>query len=125
MSQVSLPTEPAKAVAELEAEFPGRVSVEHNDAGAIVSIEGVELGSSWSPDLARLSFLLPFHYPDCAIYPYYVTGALPQIADQALRQISWRGAPAIQVSLRHNHWNPAHDTALGSVLLTLARLRRQ
>ncbi len=125
MTQLALPAELANGVEELEAEFPGRVLVEPDEAGAIVHIDGVQLGPGWSPDVGVLSFLLPYHYPDAAIYPYHVTGALPQVADGALQQVSWRGAPATQVSLRHNRWNPAHDTALGSVLLTLTRLRGQ
>jgi hypothetical protein len=125
VTQLSLSAELAKGVEELEAEFPGRVVVEQDEAGAIVHIDGVQLGAGWSPRAGALSFLLPFHYPDAAIYPYHVIGALPQVADGALRQVSWRGAPATQVSLRHNRWSPAHDTALGSVLLTLSRLRGQ
>jgi hypothetical protein len=125
VTQLALPVELAKGVEELEAEFPGCVSVEQDEAGAIVHIDGVQLGPGWSPDAGALSFLLPFHYPDAAIYPYHVTGALPQVAEGALQQVTWRGAPATQVSLRHSRWNPAHDTALGSVLLTLSRLRGQ
>jgi hypothetical protein len=122
----TLPAELAKAVQELEQQFPGRVAVELEQAGAIITIAEVALGPGWSAQTGMLAFLLPFHYPDAAIYPYHVTGALPtRVSDNALQPVTWRGAPATQVSLRHNRWNPAHDTALGSVLLTLARLRVQ
>ena len=126
MTQLALPAELARGIEELEAAFPERVSVEPDEAGAIIHIDAVPLGPGWTPNVGALSFLLPYHYPDAAIYPYYVTGATPaRVADGALQQVSWRGAPASQVSLRHNRWNPAHDTALGSALLTLSRLRRQ
>ena len=116
----------SEAVLELEAQFPGRVSVEPDDAGAIVTIEGVPLGPGWSAPSGTLAFLLPFHYPDAAIYPYHVLGALPErVGDGSVQAVSWRGTPATQVSLRHNRWDPTHDTALGSVLATLARLRTQ
>ncbi len=126
MTQLSLPADLVKGIEELEQEFPDRVSVEADDAGAIVHIAGISLGPGWSANVGVLSFLLPFHYPDAAIYPYHVTEATPdRVSDGALQPVSWRGNPATQVSLRHNHWNPAHDTALGSVLLTLARLLNQ
>jgi hypothetical protein len=122
----TLPGELAKAVEELEERFPDRVIVELDDAGAIVSITEVPLGPGWSAPTGRLAFLLPFHYPDAAIYPYHVTGAVPErVNDGAVGAVSWRGAPATQISLRHNKWSPAHDTALGSVLLVMARLRAQ
>jgi hypothetical protein len=126
VTQITLPAELAKGIEELEREFPGRVSIEPDEAGAIVHISEVQMGAGWTPNVGVLSFLLPFHYPDAAIYPYHVTGAAPDKAsDNALQPVTWRGSPAIQVSLRHNRWNPAYDTALGSVLLTMARLLRQ
>jgi hypothetical protein len=123
VTQVALSVELGRAVNELEREFPGQVTVESDPAGAIVHIAAVTLGAGWSAVVGVLSFLLPFHYPDAPIYPYYVTGAIPEsVSDGALQPVSWRGAPATQVSLRHNRWDPTHDTALGSVLLTMARL---
>jgi hypothetical protein len=125
-STITPQTELAKAVRELEEQFPARVTAEVEEAGVVVTIAEVSLGSGWSAPSGTLGFLLPFHYPDAAIYPYHVTGALPErVSDSALQPVTWRGAPATQVSLRHTNWNPAHDTALGSVLITLARLRVQ
>lgn len=126
MSSVVRSTELAGAVEELEAAFSGRVSVEPDPAGAVIQVTEVELGPGWTPRRGTLSFMLPFHYPDAAIYPYHVTGAQPErVTDGALQPVTWRGAPATQVSLRHNRWDPANDTALGSVLLTPARLQSQ
>jgi hypothetical protein len=124
LSQLALKPELAMAIEEVEAAFPGQVSVEPDESGAIVHIANVELGPGWSSTVGVLSLLLPYSYPDAAIYPYHVTGAVPAgVSDGALQQVSWRGTQATQVSLRHNRWNPALDTALGSVLLVLARLR--
>lgn len=113
-----------RALEELEQTFPGRISVEPDAAGAIVRIAGIELSTRWSAATGNLSFLIPFHYPDAAIYPYYVTGAAPSEYVAALQPVDWRGFGATQVSLRHNGWNPSVDTALGSVRQTAAWLRR-
>jgi hypothetical protein len=114
-----------RALEELEHSFTCQVTVEAEDAsGTIVCIKGVELGSRWSPATGDLWFLIPFHYPDAAIYPYYVTGATPAGGyPPALQPVEWRGMGATQVSLRHNAWSPSVDTALGSVRQTLAWLR--
>jgi hypothetical protein len=125
VSQIALPPELAKGLEELERAFPGRVSIEGDEAGPVVHLAAVELPAGWSPIVGVLSFLLPFHYPDAAIYPYYVTEAIPApgVGGGALQQVSWRGVAATQVSLRHSGWDPARDTALGSVLATMAWLR--
>jgi hypothetical protein len=117
MTTAALPPDVGRAIEELEGAFPGRVRVTSDEAGGVVELTDVELGPGWSARSGSLWFLVPFHYPDAAIYPYYVTGATHP-AGGALQGVSWRGAPAIQVSLRHNGWDPARDTALGSVHLT-------
>jgi hypothetical protein len=112
------------AVGELERAFPGRVSImEQDQSGAIVRIQRVELSQRWTPRTGDLWFLIPFHYPDAAIYPYYITDASPTGGLVAgLQSVDWRGMRVIQVSLRHSGWNTAHDTALGCVVQTQAWL---
>lgn len=125
MTTAARSQELTRALDELEEVFPGRVAVIAEDVnGAVVRIVGVELSARWAAPTGELWFLIPFHYPDAAIYPYYVTGATPSGGNvQALQQVNWRGMAATQVSLRHNGWNPNVDTALGSVRQTLAWLR--
>jgi hypothetical protein len=111
------------AVAELQAAFPDRVQVHEDPAGTVVAIIGVMLSERWSPRIATLWFLIPYHYPDAAIYPFYLTGARPAGGMiGGLQDVGWRGEAAIQVSLRHTAWNPMFDTALGSVLQAQAWL---
>jgi hypothetical protein len=119
------PPELNRAIKELEEALPDGVTVMAEDAsGAVVRISRVELSARWSGPAGELWFLIPFHYPDAAIYPYYVVGATPTGGYvQALQPVQWRGMAATQVSLRHNSWNPTVDTALGSVRQTLAWLR--
>lgn len=124
MAATTMPAELGDAIAELEAAFPGRVSWEAQAAGdVVVVIADIELGPGWSTSTATLIFGLPYHYPDAAIYPYYVRGAVHPLGG-ALQQVQWRGEMVTQVSLRHSGWDPSVDTALGSVLSTLAWLRQ-
>lgn len=113
------------ALEELEQAFPRRVTVVAEDEqGAVVRIADVELSPRWSEPRGDVWFLIPFHYPDAAIYPYYVIGATPSGGHvPALQTVNWRGMATTQVSLRHNCWNPNVDTALGSLRQTLAWLR--
>jgi hypothetical protein len=127
VTAVALSPELSLAIKELEDAFPGRVTVTIEEgAGAVVCIAAVELSGRWSPALGDLWFLIPYHYPDAAIYPYYLTGSTPTGGlIGGLQSVNWRGMDAIQVSLRHNGWSPSHDTALGSVHQTQAWLRSQ
>jgi hypothetical protein len=118
-----MPAEIARAVAELHATFPDRVQVHEDPVGVIVAIIGVTLSERWSPRTGTLWFLIPYHYPDAAIYPFYLAGARPTGGMiGGLQDVAWRGEPAIQVSLRHTAWNPKLDTALGSALQAQAWL---
>ena len=123
MSTSVVSAEVARALEELELAFPGRLSIEAQEpAGTVVRIRGVELSGRWSAASAELWFAIPFHYPDAAIYPYYVVGATPTAAVGGLQPVNWRGMAVTQVSLRHNTWDPTCDTAVGSVLQTKAWL---
>jgi hypothetical protein len=127
LTAVALSPDISRAIDELEEAFPDRVTIVANDGGgAIVRISETELSARWSQPHGDLWFLIPYHYPDAAIYPYYLTGAVPGGGIiGGLQPVEWRGMPATQVSLRHNGWNPNLDTALGSVLQTQAWLRVQ
>jgi hypothetical protein len=123
VSVATMPAEIAGAVAELQAAFPDRVQVHEDPAGTIVAITGVTLSERWSPRTGTLWFLIPYHYPDAAIYPFYLTGARPTGGIiGGLQEVPWRGEAAVQVSLRHRAWNPKLDTALGSALQAQAWL---
>lgn len=123
MNTATLPAELAQAVAELEDAFAGRVQIHNDRSGAVVAITGVMLSERWSTRAGTLWFLIPYHYPDAAIYPFYITGAQPNGGTiNGLQQVQWRGEPAIQISLRHRSWSPKLDTALGSALQAQAWL---
>jgi hypothetical protein len=119
VSVATAPAEIASAVAELQAAFPERVQTYDDPAGLVVAVRDVALGERWTPCTGILWFLIPYHYPDSAIYPFYVTGARPTGGMiNGLQDVTWRNEPAIQVSLRHTSWSPKLDTAVGSALQT-------
>jgi hypothetical protein len=123
VSAATVPVEIAGAVAELESAFPGRVQIYEDPAGLVVAIQDIALSKRWTPLAGTLWFLIPYHYPDSAIYPFYVTDAQPTGGMiNGLQDVTWRNEPAIQVSLRHASWNPKLDTALGSALQARAWL---
>jgi hypothetical protein len=112
----------------LEIHFGDRVAWESDgEGGAVVTIEEIELGKAWTRTEAPLRFVAPYNFPAAPPYPYYLPrDAHPQGPwPTALQPIEWRGAPAIQVSLRNNRWDPARDSLLGCVLQVAAWLREQ
>jgi len=110
------------AVKELQAEY--QVTVEPEDqGGAYVTVDAVDLGPKWQPNTTQIEFVIAYNYPFAAIYPYYARPDL-QRADgrawpSALQRVSWRGRDLIQVSLRCNRWQPAHDTASNSLRMVI------
>ena len=128
MSATAIADTVARALEELEQVFPGAVTHEPDGTGgAYVTVAGCELGDRWTRPVAAVSFHVPFNYPWAAIYPYYLPGDAWPVgpAPPALQRIVWRGREVVQVSLRHNQWNPQIDNALGSVRQVLHRLRQQ
>jgi hypothetical protein len=119
-------TDVAEALEELEREFPGAVMHEPDDVGgAYVTVGGIRLGRGWTREEAPLTFHLPYNYPAASPYPYYLPDDVTPVADWplALQRVRWRGRGMIQVSLRHNNWDPECDRVVGCVLQVAARLQ--
>lgn len=128
MSGATIAAEVRDATEELQSHFGARVAWEPDgEGGAVVTIEKVELGEGWTRTEAPLRFVVPYNFPATPPYPYYLPrDAHPQGAwPTALQPIEWRGASAIQVSLRNSRWDTARDGLLGCVLQVAAWLREQ
>lgn len=109
----------AAGIEDLEIVFPGRVShIPTGDGGADVTVTDVELGPNWTHQEAPLTFNLAYNYPYAPVYPFYLPAGTRPInqTPQALQEVRWKDQSVVQVSLRHNNWDPALDTAAGSVL---------
>lgn len=116
----------ADALEELERELGGDVTHEPDKVGgAYVTVGSIGLGGGWTREEAPLSFHLPYNYPAASPYPYYLPGDVAPLRGwpQALQRVRWRDRDAIQVSLRHNSWDPERDQALGCVLQVASTLR--
>ncbi len=109
----------AQGIAELEEAFPGKMSHAPDGAGgAYITVGDLDLGQGWNTVDAPLTFHLPYNYPAAAPYPFYLPAAAAPSGEwpQALQRVVWRDEQVVQVSLRHNQWDPGRDTALGSVV---------
>jgi hypothetical protein len=124
----SINPEVADALGEIKAHFGPRLSYEGDGlGGAFVTIDGMNLPSSWAKASASVRFIVPYNFPATAPYPYYLPQDVlpPKPWHQALQPIEWRGLPMIQVSLRNNNWDPARDRVLGCILQVADWLRGQ
>lgn len=129
MNTAVLSEEVARAIEELESAFAGPVTHEPDDVGgAYVTVEKIELGPKWAVEQAPLTLHLAYNYPDAAIYPFYLPdGVVPADGSmpQALQPVRWRDQAVMQLSLRHNNWDPRRDNAVGAVMQAQAWLRAQ
>ena len=118
------------AITELEAEAPGTgVRFEEDgEGGAYVIVDGVEIGSSFTPSITWIGFHITHSYPEAAVYPHYVDpalrydgaapdGDLPAAITRGAYKLGGFDLPAIQVSRSSPKRAPGTDTAL-------AKLRR-
>lgn len=106
-----------EAVEELRGTFGGAtVSVsEDNEGGANVRIDPVDLGPPYAQRQTWIGFRITAQYPYADVYPLFVRPDLSRVdgrpLGEALTPGSFDGQPAVQVSRRSNHLNPATDTA--------------
>jgi hypothetical protein len=115
-----------EAVGELEDFCSEEVALEPDGSGGAYVTIPIDLGPSWSASAAPLTFHLSFNYPAASPYPYYLPGSLSLAGPwpPALQRIQWRDRNVIQVSLRHNNWDPHLDRVLGCILQVKEWLQR-
>jgi hypothetical protein len=127
---LTIAVEVAKAIDELTASFdaPPRVMADR-DGGAWVVLDGVDLGSRWSPRTTWLGFHIASTYPYADVYPHFIdagcklaaTGILPAAVTPGA-QMPGQGA-CLQISRRSNRWDPTRDSAALKALKVIAWLR--
>ena len=107
----------AEAIDEIKATFEGTtVCVEDDgEGGAYVRIEPLDPGPSYVQSETWIGFRITQQYPYADVYPHFVRSDLSRIDGKPLGDgmspNKYREQPAIQVSRRSNHLNPATDTA--------------
>lgn len=123
--------EVSSAVEELRACFPEAVVVatDTGDGGALVTIDPVELGPVYVQRDTWLRFAISFQYPYADVYPLFVRPDLTRVDGNGhgtgIALTSFNGEPAMQLSRRNNHLNPAIDTAALKALKVVKWLREQ
>lgn len=108
----------ATAIEEIRATFEGAtVTVkEDGEGGAYVRIDPVDPGAIYQQHETWIGFRITAQYPYADVYPLFVRADLSRV-DQGqlgdgMTAGNFDGQPAVQVSRRSNHLNPATDTAV-------------
>ena len=107
----------AEAIDEIKATFEGTtVGVDDDgEGGAYVRIEPVDPGPPYVQRETWIGFRITAQYPYADVYPHFVRPDLSRVDGNPLGEgmspNNYREQPAIQVSRRSNHLNPATATA--------------
>lgn len=115
----------AEAIEELRATFDGAAVTVRDDGegGAYVRVDPVDPGSPYTQRETWIGFRITAQYPYADVYPLFIRQDLTRIDGQPLGEgmamNTFDGQPAVQVSRRSNHLNPATDTAAIKVLKVL------
>lgn len=126
---MSLNPEVAEAIEEIRNTV-GTDSVtvrEDGEGGAFVIVEGVAPGPLYQQTETWVGFRITFQYPYADVYPHFVRSDLSRRDGRPLGEgtspTTFEGRPAVQLSRRSNHLNPATDTAVIKLLKVLEWLR--
>ncbi len=105
-----------QAVAAVRDQFAGHPvnTVSDGGGGVFVTIDEIDLGPGYTPNVSWLGFHINPAYPHSDVYPHFI-GRVTRLDNQAhgvaVQQVDWQGRPALQLSRRSAQWNPATDTA--------------
>lgn len=125
----TIKAEVARAVEEIRGHFPGNpVTIKPDGSGgAFVTLEDVWLSPLYQQADTWVGFQITFQYPYADVYPHFVRHDLRRVDGRSLGEGTgsspFDGRPAIQLSRRNNHLDPAVDTALLKLLKVLEWLR--
>ena len=118
------------AVSELQASFSNCTvaTKEDGSGGAIVTVSGASLEDSpYEKDHTWVGFHITHTYPYADVYPHFVRADLKRKDGRPLGEgaslASFQDVPAVQLSRRNNHLNPATDTAALKLQKVLRWLR--
>lgn len=116
----------AEAIEEIRATFETSTLTvkEDGEGGAYVRIDPVDPGVPYIQRQTWIGFRITAQYPYSDVYPLFVRNDLSRTDGAGLGEgmapnNNFDGEPAVQVSRRSNHLNPATDTAVIKVLKVL------
>jgi hypothetical protein len=106
------------AVREIALSFQGSpmTTTDDGSGGAIIVLKDVSLQDGpFEQDQTWIGFHITHTYPYSDIYPHFVRADLKRKDGKPLGEATslgtFQGNPAVQLSRRGNHHNPATDTA--------------
>lgn len=127
MTTVAIAPAVTEGIEELRGTFESAaVSVKPDDeGGAYVRVDPVDPGPPYAQRVTWIGFRITAQYPYADVYPLFVRHDLSRVDGQPLGEsmspnASFDGQPAVQVSRRSNHLNPATDTAALKLLKVLS-----
>jgi hypothetical protein len=123
--------EVAAAVEEIRETFSESTVTAQEDGkgGAYVTVMPVDPGPTYVQDETWLKCHITFQYPYSDVYPQFVRPDLARVDGAALGEamsvgsFPGDGEPAVQISRKSNHLNPATDTAALKLVKVLEWLR--
>jgi hypothetical protein len=126
----------AEAVREIRAAFPSHQVnfIGDDQGGAFVRVDGVEIGSAFTPNTSWIGFQITFQYPFADVYPHYLRADLARVNRQAFVQpfhsghtFSWPGGEetSLMVSRRSKYQYPAVETVAIKLSKVVDWLRQQ
>jgi hypothetical protein len=115
----------AEAIEEIRSTFDGSTVSARDDGegGAYVRVDPIDPCAPYAQRQTWIGFRITAQYPYADVYPLFVRADLSRVDGQPLGEgmalNNFDGQPAMQVSRRSNHLNPATDTAAIKVLKVL------
>jgi hypothetical protein len=112
----------AQAIEQIRISLPDCIvdTTENGGAGVDVTVRNMPLGAPYIHADTWIGFLITFQYPYADIYPHFTRPDLARLDGKGLKAglgtAQFRGQPAVQISRRSNHWNPAIDNAVIKLL---------
>jgi hypothetical protein len=120
-----------QAVEEIKLAYSDHpVSVEEEaQGGAYVTVKNLFIGNQYQPERSDCTFLITFQYPYADVYPHFLDAAVVRKDGkphpQGFGTVNFKERPALQISRRSNHRDPAQETAALKLAKVLQWIEQQ
>lgn len=120
------------AIEEIRETFPeNSITVKEEPNGDVcLLVHGLAIGDQYTPTTSWVGFKITAQYPFADIYPHFIDANVhrsdgSQFGGGIQVNHNFVGQPAIMLSRRSNHWNPATDTVAQKLIKVLDWFRKQ
>ena len=131
MAALKMKPEIAQAVEGLQRNFPDAevVARAKDDGGCVVTINSIDVGPKYEPQLTWMKFEITYLYPHADVYPLFVSSELRRNDGkphgEGVTETTFHEEPALQLSRRNNGLDPVIDTAVLKVAKVIQWFREQ